>query len=46
MKVATQKISEKEAHELYSNLIAPDITGLQNTKGKSKNKRHKILEVF
>ena len=27
-------------------MIASDITGLQNTKGKGKNKRHKILEVL
>ena len=36
VKITTQKISEKEAHERYSNLIAPDITGLQNAKGKGK----------
>ena len=29
MKITTQKISEKEAHELYSNLITPDIIELK-----------------
>ena len=32
--------------KLYSDLIAPDITKLENMKGKGKNKRHKILEVL
>ena len=27
-------------------MIAPDITKLENIKGKGKNKRHKILEVL
>ena len=42
--MTTQKISEKEALELYSDLIAPDIIKLENAKDKDKNKRHKILE--
>ena len=29
VKITTQKISEKEAHELYSNLITPDIIELK-----------------
>ena len=46
MRITTQKISEKEALERYSDLIAPDITELENAKGKGKNERHKILEVL
>ena len=38
-------MGEKDAKELYSDFIAQDITKLENVKGKSKNKRHKILEV-
>ena len=45
VKITTQKISEKEAFELYSNLIAPDITTLEESKGKSKDKRENILNV-
>ena len=46
VRITTPKISKEEALELYSDLIAPDITELENTKGKGKNKRHKILEVL
>ena len=45
-KITTQKISENEALQLYSDLITPDITELQNTKSKGKNKRHNILKVL
>ena len=45
VKITTQKISEKEAFELYSNLIAPDITSFEESKGKSKDKRENILNV-
>ena len=33
------KIGEKEAFELYSDLITPNITELENMKGRGKNKR-------
>ena len=46
VRITSQKISEKEAHELYSDLIAPNITGKENAKGKDKNKRRKVLEVL
>ena len=46
VKITTQKISEKEALKLYSDLITPDITELENTKGKGNNKRHNILDVL
>ena len=46
VKMTTQKISEKEAFELYSNLITPEITELENTKERGKNKRHNILDVL
>ena len=45
-KITIQKISEEDAKKLYSDLIAPDITKLENVKGKGKNKRHKILEIL
>ena len=41
--IITQKIIEKEAFELYSNLIIPDINELKNAKGKSKLRE--ILEI-
>ena len=46
MKITTQNISEKEVHELYSDLIAPDIIELEKTKGKAKEKRYNILNVL
>ena len=46
VKITTQKISEKDARKLHSDLIVPDITKLKNTKGKSKNKRNNILNVL
>ena len=38
VKIITQKISKKEVLELYSDLITPDITELEKTKGKGKEK--------
>ena len=46
VKITTQKISEKEALKLYSDSITPEITELENAKGKSKNKRNNILNVL
>ena len=46
VKITTQKINEKEAFELYSDLITPDITELEYTKGKGKYKRYNILNVL
>ena len=46
VKITTQKISEKEALRLHSDLITPDITALEKTKGKSKDRRNNILNVF
>ena len=46
VKITTQNISEMEAFELYSNLITPEITELENTKERGKNKRHNILAVL
>ena len=46
MEITTQKISEKEAKKLYSDLITLDITELENPKGKGKNKRHNILNFL
>ena len=45
-KIITQKISYDVAFELYSDLITPEITELENTKGKGKNKRYNILNVL
>ena len=44
--IGTQKVSEKEANELHSGLIAPDTTALKNMKDKGKNKRYNILNVL
>ena len=46
VKITTQKISEKDEHKLYSDLITPDITELEKTKGKGKNRRYNILKVL
>ena len=46
VKITTKKISEKEALELYSDLITPDIIKLRNAKSKGKNKRNNILNVL
>ena len=46
MRITTQKVSEKEALKLYSDLITPDITELENAKGKGKNNRNNILGVL
>ena len=46
VKITTQKISEKEAYELYSDLIAPDITALKKSKSKREDRRHNILNIF
>ena len=46
MKITTQKISKKEAHELYSDLITPDITVLEKSRGKGKDRRNNILNVL
>ena len=45
VKITTQKISEKEALELYFDLIAADITALEKSKGKAKDKRSNILNL-
>ena len=45
-KINTQKISEEEALELYSDLITQDITELEETKGKGKTRRFNILNVL
>ena len=46
MKLTTQKFSKKEATELFPDLISPDITELEKTKGKVKEKRYNILNVL
>ena len=46
VKITTQKTSEKEAHEIYFGLIAPDITALEKSKSMAKDKRSNILTVF
>ena len=35
-RINAQKVSEKEARDLYSNLITPDINELKNAKVKAK----------
>ena len=46
LKITTQKISEKEALKLYSDLIIPDIATLEESKGKAKDQRNNILNVL
>ena len=46
VKITTAKISEKEALELYSELIISEIAALEKSKGKAKDKRNNILNVF
>ena len=46
MKIYTKKISEKKAHELYSDLITPDINVLETSKSKGKDSRNNILNVL
>ena len=46
VKITTQKISEKKGHELYSELITPDITALEKSKSKGKDMRNNILNVL
>ena len=45
VKITTQKISEKKGHELYFDLITPEITVLEKSKSKRKNRRNNILDV-
>ena len=44
--ITIQKISEKEALKLYSDLINPDIHALEKVKGKGKDRRNNILNVL
>ena len=44
--MTTQKISVKEVHEVYSDLITPDITALEKSRRKGKDKRTNILNVL
>ena len=46
MEISTQKTREKEALELYSDLIIPDIAALGKSKSKTKDRRNNILNVF
>ena len=46
VKITAAKISEKEALELYSDFIIPEIAALEKSKGKSKDKRNNILNVL
>ena len=46
VKITTQKISEKKAHKLNSDLITPDITELEKSKSKGKDRRHNTLNVL
>ena len=46
VKITTQKISEKEALKLYSDLIDPDITELEKSKSKGKDRRHNIISFL
>ena len=45
-RITTQKINEKDARDVYFNLIIPDIDELKNAKGKSINKKNNILNIL
>ena len=45
MKITTQKLSEKKALKLYSDLIILDIATLEKSKSKSKKMRKNISNV-
>ena len=42
MKIITQKVSEKGARKLSSDLITPEITALEKSKSKDKDRKHNI----
>ena len=46
VEITAQKISEKEALELHSDLVIPDIAALEKFKSKSKDRRNNILNVL
>ena len=46
MKITTQKTSEKEALKLYSDLMIPDITALNKSTSRCKDKKENILNVL
>ena len=46
VKITPAKISEKEALELHSDFIIPEIAALEKSKGKAKDKRNNILHVL
>ena len=46
MKITTQKISKKYALKLHSDLITLDITALEKSKSKGKDRRNNILNVL
>ena len=46
VKITNQKISEKYALKLYSDCVTPDITALEKSKSKGKDRRNNILNVL
>ena len=46
MKITTEKISEKYALKLYSDLITSDIAALEKAKSRGKDRRNNILNVL
>ena len=46
VKITTQKISEKETLKMYSDLITLEITALEKSKGKGKDRTNNILNVL
>ena len=46
MKITTQETIEKEALKLYSDLMIPDITALNKSTSRCKNKKENILNVL
>ena len=46
LKIVAKKISGNKAHKLHKNLIEPKVDNLKNAKGKGKDKRSNILNLF
>ena len=46
VKITPQEISDNEALKLYSDLIIPDITALEESTSRATNRRENILNVL
>ena len=46
LEITNKKFSENKSRDLYNNLIKPDITALEKSTSKSKDKRNNILNIL